>query len=79
VTTGTVPEPRAQAVWRLKQWFTEPAVIERNLRAAALAFGGDPAVVDCSRVMRLPGSVSYPKAKKPGRVAELVTVEYPEL
>jgi hypothetical protein len=45
------------------------------MRSLAAALGADPSPVNPSRVMRLAGSVAWPKSHKPGRVAELVTLD----
>jgi hypothetical protein len=45
------------------------------MRALAAALGADPSPVNPSRVMRLAGSVAWPKAHKPGRIAEMVTLD----
>jgi hypothetical protein len=74
VTTGRVPHLRRQLWWRL----SEPCAPDRAkalMRALAAALGADPSPVNPSRVMRLAGSVAWPKAHKPGRVAEMVTLD----
>lgn len=45
------------------------------MRSLAAALGADPSPVNPLRVMRLAGSVAWPKSHKPGRVAELVTLD----
>lgn len=40
------------------------ATVEKRLRALQRAFDSDPSVVDAARVMRVPGTVNYPDAKK---------------
>lgn len=74
VTTGRVPHLRRQFWWRL----SEPCQPDRArtiMRALAAALGADPSPVNPSRVMRLAGSIAWPKAHKPGRVAEMVTLD----
>lgn len=69
VVTGRKPFLRAQGFWRLDEPMTDIGEIEAALRSIQVALGGDRAVVDASRVMRLPGSLAYPV--KDGRVLEL--------
>jgi KaiC/GvpD/RAD55 family RecA-like ATPase len=69
VVTGRKPFLRAQAIWRIDEPMTDIGEIEAALRSIQVALGGDPAVVDASRVMRLPGSIAHPT--KDGRVTEL--------
>jgi len=72
VTTGKEPHLRAQLWWRLDAPFGDP--IKHRAYCAALAheLGGDPTVVNPSRVMRLAGSIAWPL--KPGRVAEMTGI-----
>lgn len=66
VTTGRVPSPRVQAYWDLDEPTRNlPAWLEQQ-RAIAAAFGSD-AVIDAPRLMRLAGTVNYPKADKVAR------------
>jgi hypothetical protein len=69
VVTGRTPHLRAQGFWRIDEPMTDIAQIEDALGSIQRALGGDRAVVDASRMMRLPGSLAYPH--KPERVLEL--------
>ena len=70
VITGTVPNTRVQSWFRC----SEPIVSAELLRSLNVRlhrlYGGDPSVVNPSRLMRLPGTIAWPR--KEGRVAELV-------
>jgi hypothetical protein len=67
--TGRKPHKRAQGLWLTTEAMTDVGEIEAALKNIQVALGGDPAVVDASRVMRLPGSIAWPK--KEGRVVEM--------
>jgi hypothetical protein len=68
VITGRIPHVRQQLWWRLeKPQFDIAASIQLNKNLAD-ALGGDPQVTNPSRLMRLGGSIAWPK--KDGRVAE---------
>lgn len=71
VITGTVPHMRVQSWFRTSEPIANPDLVRSlNVRLHKL-YGGDPAVVNPSRLMRLPGTIAWPW--KPGRVAELTT------
>ena len=77
VTTGTVPYERSHAYWKL----AEPCY-DMNLWASkqvhiADQCDTDRSVKNPSRLMRLPGTVSYPSVAKQakGYVSELVTMK----
>ncbi len=70
VITGHIPHPRAQLWWRCEESITDAKELRETNAAIARALGGDPAVVNPGRIMRLPGSIAWPV--KSGRVAELV-------
>jgi len=80
VTTGTVPHERRHAYWCFSepchdlQYWTE---IQKRI---AIEFKTDNAVIDKSRIMRLPGTVSFPSTTKQrkGYVSELVTMQLGE-
>lgn len=72
VTTGTVPHIRQHYWWRLEEAITDLAHLRAQVAAFAATFGGDPAVCNPGRLMRLAGSIAWPT--KPGRVAQLVTM-----
>lgn len=73
VTTGKFPHLRRQFWWRLDDPLTDFKKSEAILKAIAEALGGDLHVTDAPRVMRLAGSVAWPK--KPGRQTELTELE----
>lgn len=52
------------------------ATVEATNRALIAKFGGDPAAPNVDRVMRLPGTINYPDAKKrgAGRVPSLASL-----
>jgi hypothetical protein len=69
VVTGCSPYLRAQMLWRQETPERDADVCRRQNKALADALGGDKTVVNPSRVMRLAGSIAWPK--KPGRITEL--------
>ena len=68
VVTGRHPHTRAQMLWRQEAPERDPDACRRQNQALAHALGGDPSVVNPSRVLRLGGSIAWPV--KPGRVLE---------
>lgn len=72
VRTGKEPHWRAQLWWKLDKPFGDPDQHRRLCGALAAALGGDPVVVNPSRVMRLAGSIAWPH--KPGRVTEMTSI-----
>jgi hypothetical protein len=78
VVTGTVPSKRAQFWWRLDAPITDPRISRGAIAAITAALGGDPAVVNPARVMRLGAGVAWPpdppKPSKPGRIVEMTVV-----
>jgi hypothetical protein len=75
VVTGRQPHTRGQLWWRLQEPLRDANACRRINRAIAAALGGDPTVVNPGRVMRLGGSIAWPK--KPGRAKE--STEFEEL
>lgn len=73
VITGRVPHQRAQLWWKLTEPLRDPDLCRAQNAAIAAALGGDPAVVNPGRVMRLGGSIAHPH--KLGRVVELTTFQ----
>lgn len=69
VYTGRHPHERAQLWWRLTAPLTDPDAYREHNRAIAEALGGDPTVVNPGRVMRLAGTIAWPRKK--GRIVEL--------
>lgn len=76
IVTGRAPNLRAQAWWKLMFHETDPAAHKANLAHICAALDGDKSVVDHARVMRLGGSIAWPK--KSGRVAEMTEIKRPE-
>lgn len=76
VVTGRHPDMRAQAWWKLMFHETNAAEHNQNLAHICAALGGDRAVVDPARVMRLGGTIAWPK--KDGRIPELTEVKRPD-
>ena len=73
VVTGREPYIRAQMWWRLDEPLTDPAAWPAFLRGMSAALGGDPTVINPSRVMRLAGTIAWPV--KEGRTKiELTTI-----
>lgn len=70
VTTGTTPHVRQHWYWRLQEPVIDMAVVRAQVAALAATLGGDPAVCNPGRIMRLAGSIAWPT--KAGRVAQVV-------
>lgn len=71
--TGREPESRVHVYWPFREWCRDLAAWKATQQAIAHHLDTDRQVVNPSRVMRLAGSINWPKKGKPGRVAELVT------
>ncbi len=70
VITGTVPNTRVQSWFRASEPIVSPDLVRSlNIRLHKL-YGGDPSVVNPSRLMRLPGTIAWPR--KEGRIPEIV-------
>lgn len=69
VVTGRHPNLRAQCWWRLSAPEYRPDALKSTLAHLCGYLDGDKAVVDAPRIMRLAGSIAWPK--KEGRVPEL--------
>jgi hypothetical protein len=74
VTTGTIPHLRQHGYWRLDAIVEDVAAWKATMKVIQRKFQGD-AIANPSRIMRLPGTVSYPTDTKRqrGYVEELVT------
>ena len=72
VRTGAVPHRREHWWWRLEEPVSDMAMVRAQVAALAAMFGGDPAVCNPGRIMRLAGSIAWPT--KPGRVVEMVEI-----
>ncbi len=77
VVTGRHPHLRAQMWWRLATPCRSPELLRGLCSSIAQAIGGDPSVVNPSRVLRLGGSVAWPA--KAGRVLEHTEVHVPDV
>lgn len=75
VTTGRVPNPRPHLYWKLNEPTRNFPAWTKQQAAIADALGGDR-VIDPRRIMRLAGTVNYPKPDKAerGYRTELVTL-----
>ena len=76
VITGRDPEIRGQTFWPVDEPITDPAIVRELNGGLAQFFGGDPAVVNPTRLMRLPGSIAWP-VKKGRKVAEITQLLWP--
>lgn len=68
VVTGRHPNLRAQVWWKLSEPQSDPTEHKKALANVCAALDGDKSVVDPIRVMRLGGTVAWPK--KDGRIPE---------
>lgn len=64
ITTGTEPTTRTHVYWELEAPEFDLVSWKSRQKVLAQAICGDPAVIDESRVLRLAGTYSYPKAEK---------------
>jgi hypothetical protein len=76
VVTGRHPHVRAQCWWRLDNNEHDKAELKATLGQMCARLGGDKAVVDPIRVMRLGGTIAWPK--KEGRIPEITELLLPE-
>jgi len=76
VITGTVPHERRHAYWRFAEPCHDLKLWEATQKRIAIDFKTDKRVINPSRIMRLPGTVSYPCTAKQIKkyVPELVTM-----
>ena len=72
VLTGHHPHTRMQPYWRLTEPVTDPEQHRALCGGIADCLGGDRAVTNPSRIMRLAGSIAWPT--KPGRIPEMTSV-----
>lgn len=75
IVTGRHPFTRAQMWWRLAEASRDPAEHRAVCVAIQRALGGDAAVVNPGRIMRIGGSVAWPV--KEGRVLERTETHVP--
>jgi hypothetical protein len=76
VVTGRHPDLRAQVWWKLTEPQEAPAVLKQSLSNVCAALNGDKSVVDPIRIMRLGGTVAWPK--KEGRIPEMTEITTPK-
>ena len=76
VVTGRYPDLRAQAWWMLNTLANDKEDIKQALSQSCAALDGDKAVCDPIRVMRLGGTIAWPK--KQGRHVEMTEVIIPD-
>ena len=76
VITGTIPHERRHAYWRLAEPCHDLPLWESKQTQIATHASTDSAVTNSSRLMRVPGTISYPEATKQskGYVQEFVTM-----
>lgn len=77
VLTGTVPCQRPHVYWELEKPEFDLAAWSRRQSTIAATLKTDSAVVDAPRIMRLGGTINWPKPQKQakGYVAELTTLK----
>ena len=80
VITGTTPHERMHTYWRLMQPCNDMLLWKIKQEQIANQFQTDPRVINSSRIMRLPGTVSFPSTAKQrkGYVPELVSMQLGE-
>lgn len=71
VITGRIPDLRAQSFFRASAPVVNPGLVRSLNRGIYRLYGGDPAVVNPTRLMRLPGTIAWPW--KAGRIPELTS------
>ena len=71
IITGREPAIRAQSFWPISEATSAEDIIRRFNKNLATHFQGDPAVVNPTRLMRMPGSIAWPV--KPGRTKPELT------
>lgn len=77
LVTGRTPSLRKQGFLKAESPITDPAVVRSlNSRLRAL-YGGDPSVVNPTRLMRVPATVNWP-IKKGRTIAEQTEPVYPQ-
>ena len=76
VTTGLTPWPRRHLYFRLDQPITNFAEMDAVNKVLGDFLNADK-VFDARRIMRLAGTLNYPKADKAGRMIELTTLNRP--
>jgi|DEB0MinimDraft_6_1074348.scaffolds.fasta_scaffold01292_7 KaiC/GvpD/RAD55 family RecA-like ATPase len=67
VTTGTEPETRLHAYWRLEDPSYNMAAWSDIQKGIAITVGSDDKIIDPPRIMRLAGTISHPSTTKASR------------
>jgi len=77
VLTGTQPTMRPHVYWELEEPTRNLVAWRETQTAIAATLGTDPAVIDPPRIMRIAGTINWPKPKKlaKGYVAELTRLK----
>ena len=70
VVTGRTPETRAQFWWPLEDPIRDADTQRSALRGLAAALGSDPRTCTAKQLMRLAGTLNWPKSGKEGRALE---------
>ena len=68
VVTGRTPHLRMHLWWKLAEPVTDADTLREGIMGVLQHLGGDPAVHNPSRLMRLAGTIAWPK--KEGRITE---------
>ena len=74
--TGRDPHPRAHTYFPLQDPIRDVGLMGTALTHISKLFNGDPACKNPSRIMRVPGTVAWPK--KAGRQTELTELKMPQ-
>lgn len=77
VVTGRTPTRRAQLWWPLETPIDDINVLRSTVRGIADALGTDHGVLTGKQLMRLAGTLAWPKPNKPGRMLERTEVIQP--
>ena len=75
VITGREPHKRGHIYYPLEDPIKDTSIMRQALAAAAQIFNGDPSIKNPSRIMRVPGTVAWPKKK--GRTTEITELHTP--
>lgn len=76
VVTGRHPHTRSQYWWKLEEPHLDIEETRETLAGLCEALNGDVKVVDPARIMRVGGTIAWPK--KEGRIPELTEVHIPK-
>lgn len=78
VVTGRTPERRGQYWWTLETPISDIEAVRATVRGVADALGTDHGVLTGKQLMRLAGSLAWPKPNKPGRILERTELIRPD-